>query len=1104
MAEAGGPPEWIYQGRKAPHVALSSSRLALPTCKTQAWASVADADSRKLKRQSAPGDGHELYVPTEWLKDHDPALFGLRLARPADDPGRPPIRTVSGAKGSWVRESELRATQVPGVDDLLHECALAKTLIKCTWDANDTLPVKQRPSFMRPTERFVPLHVVRRRFPFLRLRGDVDPIPVSALYTFAEDTRSWIPETILGAYLEETEIDDLAESGKKRSPSGARFGIVLSGLRAEGSTARVATAFRFFDAALVAARAPDLRALVHGLVDPAAVQPLLPAYTVLDDVSGDPLAGLYVSMCSLRRLAEADPELREIFAPAVVDADDDDDPAPISDTAAAKRVVLDGHVSARRDAVTGALVKIGGGNTQGSIMLSVARIERHPLLRRLSPLIAPGHPTLPIELSSPPTRNMGSDPVKVVMKLSKISTIKIAAKSVIADYGRVAPVLKHLVANVSRSSRYGSLLMQLHLLRLLDEGQGVLAATFPLTATTIRNAMAFARTSNHPDPVRYRSLGVTDARYADILSHLKVDYIPRITNTSVTEATQFLTGTMNSISNHGEARVAAIFRNVTMLHGCWSKALVGQLTGHVRDGTALTEGVDPAVARYAVDYRKLYVDKGLDGAFKFDLNRLKDDQQLRRASRIFELFYKINADLVALEDAAIATGRWKRGDGDRPSNDRTAGIDHDFPLHDDYDDDTEDAAIEALLATAETTPSEIKVWPRRAFSLLPVNTLRMRHIRIDNNVWAGHLFDELYDLDIDGLEVDAFDSLFKKDDPKYRKFLGGLRSAKKGWLLGPSFTTDGTTVQQSFYNPRIKATKEEKLRHKGRVDPEDAFRPLPEGAMSVGIDAGVVNILEAAWEWKGAVHHMTYTSKQHYELGHVNKVQRASAARALAARVELAALSRTRKKTGVLTEFAQYVRVAGEGHDALWGVLGAPAAAWDRFETHRFKAKAFDGFFRRLLRAMPNAQGPGTPKVAVVLAWGNASFNGSLPGNKSVPTKSMVRRVRATMGGDFDTRDVDEMRTTITCSQCERRLQVGQRWRRGKRGNFGWLEDRDVKWCTTPQCLESHPCSAPKKLIIGARGPEGATPVARDTNSAHSHAKLVGKRNADRPVAFRR
>ena len=100
------------------------------------------------------------------------------------------------------------------------------------------------------------------------------------------------------------------------------------------------------------------------------------------------------------------------------------------------------------------------------------------------------------------------------------------------------------------------------------------------------------------------------------------------------------------------------------------------------------------------------------------------------------------------------------------------------------------------------TDDQPGVWRRRAFALFPVNDLRRRHVRFDTAVWVDHLYQELYDVGVEGLQEDAFSSLFKGGDVlKYREDVSKLRSAKKGWVIGRSFTCNGVSLGITYYNP---------------------------------------------------------------------------------------------------------------------------------------------------------------------------------------------------------------------------------------------------------------------------------------------------------------
>ena len=69
--------------------------------------------------------------------------------------------------------------------------------------------------------------------------------------------------------------------------------------------------------------------------------------------------------------------------------------------------------------------------------------------------------------------------------------------------------------------------------------------------------------------------------------------------------------------------------------------------------------------------------------------------------------------------------------------------------------------------------AEPRVWSRRSFALLPVNSFKRRLVRIHQNVFARQIYKQLHNMDVRGLEAEAFASLFVRD-PAPEPFMTGL------------------------------------------------------------------------------------------------------------------------------------------------------------------------------------------------------------------------------------------------------------------------------------------------------------------------------------------
>jgi hypothetical protein len=122
---------------------------------------------------------------------------------------------------------------------------------------------------------------------------------------------------------------------------------------------------------------------------------------------------------------------------------------------------------------------------------------------------------------------------------------------------------------------------------------------------------------------------------------------------------------------------------------------------------------------------------------KFYINRLSGAERDARFS-IKELFYEINKDLVDLEL--------------KPSN-QVVETFHPEPIS------TRPAGFETDMFTKTKTPTwrqdlnntktsnatkEVRFWKRGSFSWCQSTTSETGPSRIDNNVWAGYVYDELF------------------------------------------------------------------------------------------------------------------------------------------------------------------------------------------------------------------------------------------------------------------------------------------------------------------------------------------------------------------------
>ena len=235
-----------------------------------------------------------------------------------------------------------------------------------------------------------------------------------------------------------------------------------------------------------------------------------------------------------------------------------------------------------------------------------------------------------------------------------------------------------------------------------------------------------------------------------------------------------------SVSQHGSGRVATLLKSACKLHGCTVVAATYKLTRYVEGvGAAFPAGDFPnAVVGLAEKYRAMYVASDLNEGFSVPTAKAKQRPFLRA---VLGLYWHINRDHVALEQEALASGRWV------VAPPRDAALD-DFVLDDalaanaddalaaDADDALADDADDALEDEPAPSPasSEPKVWSRRSFALLPVNSLR-RHVRIDKDVFARQVYRRLHKMNVVGIEADASSRCSFATRPSRRRQRRGAR-----------------------------------------------------------------------------------------------------------------------------------------------------------------------------------------------------------------------------------------------------------------------------------------------------------------------------------------
>lgn len=613
---------------------------------------------------------------------------------------------------------------------------------------------------------------------------------------------------------------------------------------------------------------------------------------------------------------------------------------------------------------------------------------------------------------------------------------------------RARAIIEDIVDNVTKASRFASHVVNLHCIRLMDSTGGVLSDDFALDDGLIKRCARLAKVGAVADCAELRA---TMDLHAAVLEASRFDYRDQ-GNATKEDAKAYMANVKATFALAGPGRVSSLLKSAIALYPCGVENAVYKLTRYV-EGAAFPAGDIPEeVVKLATKYRKVYDNTSLHLGFKVP-DGVDQQGKLRD---VLMLYWQLNKDHAALERSALATGRWAR---------------------------------QALNRNVDG----VKVWHRQSFALLPVNSLKRRHVRICQDVFATKIYKKLFNMNVEGLEKEAFVSLFRARG-KRRQDVRTLRSVEQGWVMGRSFVTDGTSISMRYTNlSRGETAAEKKLREKGLLSESDLVADFKPGDRKVGIDPGRVNIMTTCERLGSGDIEVKKFTREEYYAGTQGDLKERRERRHNRYQDAMAAISTTRRRTSDGDEFARYVAAVGANKADLEKAYAGRSACAESFESYSGKHKALDGFLRKL------GGHPDGGTLYVGLGAGKFACTG--PGEKAVPTTAVQRRMKTAFKERMRVLMVDEWMTTQrSCVYPHDKLGAPERTLPGG----GKIKDRDVRFCSSEAMLGSHPCPPPASLTEGLAKPAGTVWVCRDGNSAHCMMSLMGLPHEDRPEAFRR
>ncbi|MEY2937038.1 MAG: hypothetical protein RL033_7787, partial [Pseudomonadota bacterium] len=533
----------------------------------------------------------------------------------------------------------------------------------------------------------------------------------------------------------------------------------------------------------------------------------------------------------------------------------------------------------------GSLTRAGTCRARGcGAMVAVAWVLRNQKLAKVHPLLKPAIPGVPIAMAAPPIVQHAGRQCKRPREGGSLSmcSVKMTVTARLKDPA-ARQFLESVVDCVSHASRFGSYLLNLHVMRLLDQSGGLLPDTpaqgpFCLSKLA-RKAMAAARFKQPKDA----ALAATFTQHP-VMAALVDSSLPDVGNTLSHEALDYVKNAYTTLQEAGPSRLASLMKAAWNASGDTDRAgrtqAVRSLVAFAESRAASLPGNVPAeIAALAEKYRGIYTQNGLPVDFGVHASQSAADKD-RKVRRILELYWHISRDLDAL-------------------------------------------------------PNSCSKPVSGTFSYLPVSSLKRRHVTIDNAGFARAASTVVHGMDVRGLEPEAFASLFVSGPGLgRRKDVTCIRSPSQGWAMGKSFKTDGTSLVVMYVKSVAK-------QQPPIPEPLDLTK-----CRIVGDDPGRVNMHTTCEKRPdGEVIFRQLTRADYYRDAKLDGVRVSSERRHQQHASEaLAALSGTVKRTTDPLKFEAYVQQVARHAPALRAAYASRSACSEAFQAFSLKTKTIDRF----------------------------------------------------------------------------------------------------------------------------------------------------------------
>jgi hypothetical protein len=300
----------------------------------------------------------------------------------------------------------------------------------------------------------------------------------------------------------------------------------------------------------------------------------------------------------------------------------------------------------------------------------------------------------------------------------------------------------------------------------------------------------------------------------------------------------------------------------------------------------------------------------------------------------------------------------------------------------------------------------------KAISLAPMARMRAMSIHIDTPVMYGIM----KDAELINCNSATFESMRSEQWQSILNFhkYTTERQKRDGFRFTETIQTDGLAICIHYRRPNLPPATGQ-------------FIPSPNDRV-IGVDPGRVCIFTGVEKLAdGSRHVMTLTRGQYHHESGVTKAGQKANKWNLGIQEVLDALSKFSYKGTSMSVFVGYLSTINTHYDTLWAEYLKRRWARNRFTTYSGKQRTMDLFLNSIKKQS---------KQRIVLAYGDASFGPTGPGERAVPVTRMKRECQK----HFNVVPIDEFRTS--------QIHHWDNVQCGKVKQNGFLS-RGLLWCSS-------------------------------------------------------